>query len=100
MKKIVRLTESDLSRIVRRVIKEEEDEMEDMGISITERYIVEQVKETLDDMGGYDDSMEGVVMDLAKEIMNDLQNDLPVVLGNYIAKNYENYLHSIIGDEY
>jgi hypothetical protein len=37
---------------------------------------------------------------LAKEIMNDLQNDLPVVLGNYIAKNYENYLHSIIGENF
>ncbi len=97
-----RLTESDLSRIVRRVINEdkEEDEMEDMGIRITEMYILDQIKESLDDMGGYDDSMEGVVMDLAKEIMNDLQNDLPVVLGNYIAENYENYLHSIIGENF
>ena len=101
MKKIVKLTESDLSRIVKRVIKEEdEDEMEDMGISITERDIVEQVKETLDDMGGYDDAMEEVVMNLAKEIMYNLNNDLPVVLGDYIADNYENYLHSILGDEY
>ena len=99
MKKIIKLTESDLTRIVKRTIKEQ-DEMEDMGILITEKEIFYQVTESLDDMGGYDDSMRVVAMDLAKEIMNDLQNDLPVVLGNYIAENYENYLQSILGDEY
>jgi len=98
MKKIVKLTESDLSRIVKRVIKEE-DEMEDMGIRITEMDILDQIKESLDDMGGYDDSMEKVAMDLAKEIMNDFQHDLPVVLGNYITENYDGYLHEILDNE-
>jgi len=98
MKRTIKLTESDLSRIVKRVIKEE-DEMEDMGISIKLGDVFDQVMESLDDMGGYDDSMEEVVMDLAKEIMNDLQNDLPVVLGNYIAENYDGYLHSLLDNE-
>jgi hypothetical protein len=98
MKKIIKLTESDLTRIVKRTIKEQ-DEMEDMSISITERDVFNQVKEILDDMGGYDDSMEGVVMDLAKEIMNDLRGDLSMVLANYITENYDGFLHSLLDNE-
>ena len=100
MKKVIRLTESDLARIVKRTIKEQEDEMEDIGISIKLRDVFDQVMESLDDMGGYDDSMEEVSMDLAKDIMSNFRYDLPVVLANYITENYENYLYSILGDEY
>jgi len=98
MKKIIKLTESDLTRIVKRTIKEQ-DEMEDMSISITERDVFNQVKEILDDMGGYDDSMEEEVMDLAKEIMNDLRGDLSMVLANYITENYDGFLHSLLDNE-
>jgi choline kinase len=98
MKRTIKLTESDLVRIVKRTIKEQ-DEMEDTGIRITEKEIFYQVTECLDDMGGYDDSMRVVVMDLAKEIMNDLKNDLPVVLANFITENYDGYLHDILDNE-
>jgi hypothetical protein len=98
MKKIVKLTESDLSRIVKRVIKEE-DEMEDMGISITEKDIFNQVKEILDDMGGYDVDMREEIMGLSKEIMNDLRGDLSMVLANYITENYDGYLHNLLDNE-
>jgi hypothetical protein len=101
MKKIVKLTESDLSRIVKRVIKEEEeDEMEDMGISITLDDIFKEVRESLDDMGGYDDASMGEnTMDLAREIMSSFKEDLSVVLANYISDNYEGELYEILGDE-
>ena len=99
MKKIVKLTESDLSRIVKRVIKEE-DEMEGMGISITLRDIFKEVRESLHNLGMYDDASMGEnTMDLAKEIMSTFQEDLPVVLANYISENYEEYLYEILGDE-
>ena len=99
MKKIVKLTESDLSRIVKRVIKEE-DEMEGMGISITLRDIFKEVRESLHNLGMYDDASMGEnTMDLAKEIMSTFQEDLPVVLANYISENYEEYLYEILHNE-
>ena len=100
MGKIIKLTESDLSRIVKRVIKEE-DEMEDMGISITLDDIFKEVRESLDDLGGYydDASMGENTMDLAREIMSSFKEDLSVVLANYISYNYEGELYEILGDE-
>ena len=98
MKKIIRLTESDLTRIVKRTIKEQ-DEMEDMSISITERDVFNQVKEILDDMGGYNVDMEEEIMGLSKEIMNDLRGDLSMVLANYITENYDGFLHSLLDNE-
>jgi hypothetical protein len=98
MKRTIKLTESDLARIVKRAIKEQ-DEMEDMGISITEKDIFNQVKEILDDMG-YDVDMREEIMGLSKEIMNDLRRDLPVVLVNYITENYDGYLNSLLDNEY
>lgn len=102
MKRVAKLTESDLTRIVRRVIKEdnEEDKMDGMGISITLRDIFKGVRESLHDLGGYDDASMGEnTMDLAKEIMSTFQEDLPVVLANYISENYEGELYEILGDE-
>ena len=98
MKKIIKLTESDLTRIVKRTIKEQ-DEMEDMSISITERDVFNQVKEILDDMGGYNVDMEEEIMGLSKEIMNDLRGDLSMVLANYITENYDGFLHSLLDNE-
>jgi hypothetical protein len=98
MKKIIKLTESDLTRIVKRTIKEQ-DEMEDMSISITERDIFNQVTEVLDDMGGYNVDMEEEIMGLSKEIMNDLRGDLSMVLANYITENYDGFLHNLLDNE-
>ena len=94
MKKIVKLTESDLSRIVKRVIKEE-DEMEGMGMSITVRDIFDEVRNTLHDLGMYDDaSMGKKAMALAKQIMSNMRDDLA-----YVTENYEEQLEEILGDE-
>ena len=100
MKKVIKLTESDLTRIVKRVIKEEDD-MEGMDVSITVKDIFEQVKDALNDIDGYDDAtMREKAMDLSKEIMSNLRDDLSMVLVNYVTENYENYLYAIAGDEY
>jgi len=94
-----RLTERDLSRIVKRVIKEE-DEKEGMGISITLDDIFREVTDILNDFGGYDESMREEAMDLSKDIMYRLQRfDLLGILANYITENYEDYLYEILGDE-
>jgi hypothetical protein len=94
MKKIVKLTESDLSRIVKRVIKEE-DEMEGMGMSITVRDIFDEVRNALHDLGMYDDaSMGKKAMALAKQIMSNMRDDLA-----YVTENYEGELYEILGDE-
>ena len=99
MKKIVKLTESDLSRIVKRVIKEE-DEMEGMGITITLDDVFKGIRESLHDLGMYDDASMGEnTMDLAKEIMGTFQEDLFIILANYITENYEGELYEILGDE-
>ena len=97
MRKTIKLTEGDLSRIVRRVIKEdkEEDEMEGMGMSITVRDIFDEVRNSLHDLGGYDDATMGEkAMNLAKMIMSNMQDDLA-----YVTENYEDQLYDILGDE-
>ena len=94
MKKIVKLTESDLSRIVNRGIKEE-DEMEGMGMSITLDDVFDEVRNALHDLGMYDDaSMGKKAMALAKQIMSNMRDDLA-----YVTENYEDQLYDIIGDE-
>jgi hypothetical protein len=96
MKKVARLNERDLSRIVRRVIKEdkEEKEMEDKGMSLTVKDIFEEVVNALNELGEYDDSMESEAMRLAKDIMYRMQDDLA-----YVTENYEDQLYDILGDE-
>ena len=97
MKKIIKLTESDLTRIVRRVINEnkEEDEMGGMRMSITVKDIFEAVIDALHDLGTYDDaSMGEKAMNLAKMIMSNMQDDLA-----YVTENYEDQLYDILGDE-
>ena len=100
MKKVIRLTESDLKRIVKRVIKEDDDEKGDSGVSITVQDIFREVKDVLDDFGGYDESMKEQAMDLSKEILGRLKRfDLPELLLNYITENYEESLYDILGNE-
>jgi hypothetical protein len=96
MRKTIKLTEGDLSRIVRRVIKEdnEEDKMGGMRMSITVKDIFEAVIDALDQMGGYRDSMKTEAMQLARNIMSSMQDNL-----DYITDNYEEELDEILGDE-
>jgi len=94
MKKIIKLTESDLSRIVKRVIKEE-DEMEGRSMSITVEDVFKEVRNALHELGMYDDaSMGEKAMNLAKMIMSNMQDDL-----SYVTENYEDQLYEILGDE-
>ena len=96
MRKTIKLTEGDLSRIVRRVIKEdnEEDKIGGMGMSITVKDIFEAVRDALDQMGGYQDSMKTEAMQLARNIMSSMQDNL-----DYITDNYEEQLYDILGEE-
>jgi len=91
------LNERDLSRIVRRVIneqeKEKEEEMEDEGMSLTVKDIFEEVVNALNELGEYDESMESEAMRLAEDIMNRMQDELA-----YISENYENELYEILGE--
>ena len=99
MKKVIRLTESDLVKLVKRVIKEE-DENEGSGISITIKDIFREVKDVLNDFGGYDESMREQAMDLSKEILGSFKDDLSEMLTNYVTDNYEESIIEILGDEY
>jgi hypothetical protein len=100
MKKTIRLTESDLKRIVKRIIKEDgEVEEGQSGISITVQDIFREVTDILNDFGGYDESMREEAMDLSKDIMDRLQRfDLLGILANYITENYEESIYDILGD--
>jgi predicted nucleic acid-binding protein len=91
-----RLTESDLSRIVKRVINEDkEEEMEGRSMSITIKDVFDEVVNALDELGGYDDSMKGEAMRLAEDIMYRMQDDLA-----YISENYEEQLYEILGENF
>jgi hypothetical protein len=96
MKKINRLTERDLTRIVKRVIKEEEDDnkKESKGMSITIKDVFDEVVNALKELGDYDDSMKGKAMKLAKKIMSNFKDDLA-----YISDNHEDELYDILGEE-
>ena len=94
MRKTIRLTEGDLSRIVKRIVKESDNEMGGRNMSITVRDIFEEVRDALDKMGGYRDSMKTEAMQLARNIMSSMQDDLA-----YVTENYEEELDEILGDE-
>ena len=100
MKKVIRLTESDLKRIVKRVIKEDDDEMGDSSITITVQDIFREVKDVLNDYDGYDESMRDMAMDLSEEILGRLKRfDLPELLANYITDYYGADIQDILGNE-
>ena len=94
MRKTIKLTEGDLSRIVKRIVKESDNEMGGRNMSITVRDIFEEVRDALDKMGGYRDSMKTEAMQLAINIMSSMQDDLA-----YVIDNYEEDLDEILGDE-
>ena len=93
MKRTIRLTESDLTRIVKRVINEDERK-DGRSISIALRDVFGAVKAALADLGGYDDSMESQAMDLATDILFRMSNEL-----YYISEKYRDDLHRIINNE-
>ena len=64
------------------------------NMSITVRDIFEEVRDALDKMGGYRDSMKTEAMQLAINIMSSMQDDLA-----YVIDNYEEDLDEILGDE-
>ena len=90
--KRIKLTERDLSRIVRRVINEE-DKKEDKGTSISLKDVFDEVVSALNELGEYDESMKGEAMKLAKKIMSNFRDDL-----NYITDNHEDELYDILGE--
>jgi hypothetical protein len=94
MRKTIKLTEGDLSRIVKRIVKESDNEMGGRNMSITVRDIFDEVRDALDKMGGYRDSMKTEAMQLAINIMSSMQDDLA-----YVIDNYEEDLDEILGDE-
>ena len=95
MKKIIKLTESDLSRIVKRVIKEE-DEMESRHMSITMKDVFDEVVNSINeydedgyynpkDGGLYDESMKKKAIRLSQKIMGKLQDHLALTNVHYEA---------------
>lgn len=95
MKKIIKLTESDLSRIVKRVIKEE-DEMESRHMSITMKDVFDEVVNSINeydkdgyynpkDGGLYDESMKEKAIKLSQKIMFKLQSHLALTNVHYEA---------------
>jgi hypothetical protein len=93
MGRIIRLTESDLTRIVKRVINEDERK-DGRSISIALKDVFGAVKAALADLGGYDDSMESQAMDLATDILFRMSNEL-----YYISEKYRDELNRIINNE-
>jgi hypothetical protein len=65
-----------------------------MRMSITVKDIFEAVIDALDQMGGYQDSMKTEAMQLARNIMSSMQDNL-----DYITDNYEEQLYDILGEE-
>ncbi len=93
MGRIIRLTESDLTRIVKRVINEDERK-DGRSISIALKDVFGAVKAALADIGGYEDSMESQAMDLATDILFRMSNEL-----YYISEKYRDELNRIINNE-
>ena len=72
MKKVIRLTESDLTRIVKRIIKESNgDELEELKNDIDD--ICEEYQDEVKQMVKRNGSLN---LDEAKEILSDLKNNL------------------------
>ena len=100
-----RLTERDLSRIVKRVVVEQENSSNDDmrnktfeeyldRVSIKLRDIFEEVVDALDELGGYDDSMKMKAMKLSQNIFDIMSENL-----GYISEDYEEQLHEILGEK-
>ena len=69
----------------------EETDDEDV---LTVDYILDDVKSALDDLGGYNDSMEDAARELAKDILLNIKDDLA-----YLSENYEDALQDILDSD-
>ena len=90
MKKIIRLTESDLTRIVRRVIKEQS--LNDKKLMSEQYWLKNLFGTTADDLVRLfgDDAVKSFEMVLQKALQNSK---------NFVAKSGQNYLKSARGTE-
>jgi len=88
MKRIVSLTESDLARIVKRVIRESKDKIEKLKDEIDN--ICDDFRDEVKQMVKRNGSLD---LDDAKEILSDLKNDLEKFLqrSDYDEMSDENY---------
>ena len=92
MKKIVRLTESDLVRLVKKVIKENEFDM-DMGMGIGCDEIIDGMQYVYDDtMRYYKNSSPDTKSILGtSDVYNDLMEELSGFVDEAYQNNCENY---------
>ena len=90
MSKIIRLTESDLTRIVRRVIKEQS--LNDKKLMSEQYWLKNLFGTTADDLVRLfgDDSVKSFEMVLSKALQNSK---------NFVARAGQNYLKSASGNE-
>ena len=91
MKKIVRLTENDITRIVKRVMNEDRNRME--------RLVLKCADETSQD--GYDDPydwMSEVFDSVEWELMDEYDNDELSVLISDLKEKYDDVLLSMWGE--
>ena len=90
-----RLTERDLSRIVKRVVKEDRSfytqmrQKESKPIEYLE--VFDGVMNALQERGAYNESMNDDAEDLAWNIFDNMREDL-----DYISENYENEINDIL----
>lgn len=87
MKKIVKLTENDLMRIVKKVIKENEDFRSDMGVNPVFEDIMNEIEKMYEDIT-YAESIDELEMierdlihmyreiDMSKDLSDDEKNEL------------------------
>lgn len=94
MKRSIKLTESDLSKIVRRIVRESDDEKG--GSTITMQDIKSAIEEAVEEYGvedGITSSMRSKINKLAKRIMQNFKDDLA-----YIGENYEDEIEDIVNE--
>jgi hypothetical protein len=103
MKKIVKLTETDLMRIVKRIIKEDEEYSTNFRRrfrTIKDKIIdlISQAKDEVDEDDDYFDYLDNIVYWVVQELQNLYGNDDDFWFDNedeiieYIKDNYDEYL--------
>jgi len=101
MKKIINITESDLTRIVKRVIKEEYSTKFKRRFRIIKDKIIDlisQAKDEVDEDDDYLDYLDNIVYWVVQELQNLYGNDDDFWFDNedeiieYIKDNYDEYL--------
>lgn len=102
-KRIVKLTESDLEKLVQKILKEDDDVTtgknpfkstgdETITLDFIKEYIIEAI-EYHDE--GYDESMAEGVDALSRMIMGNIKDDI-----SYVSENYEGEIDAIVMDDW